>query len=139
MVATPAPEHLATGGAHPARDVVHWLFCDARARALRAFVAAAFDGAALREAHGLKLRFEVPARGGTSLAQLFGVLEAHRAELAIEDYAVSQTSLEQIFNSFASQQEDKLAGTIAPALAAGGPTSSSAALTQVTPAVVSIG
>jgi len=90
---------------------VLWLLCEKRSAMLRSFATKTFPGCLLREAHGTKLRYEVPSQG-TTLAAIFGTLEERRTELFIEDYAVSQTSLEQIFNSFASEQEDASAGTV---------------------------
>jgi hypothetical protein len=41
------------------------------------------------------------------LGQMFGLVEASKKELYIQDYSISQTSLEQIFNQFAAQQEEE--------------------------------
>jgi len=90
----------------------------------------------LRERQGTRVRYEVPRKnvngnavgvgvvegeGGEvgnengnehqnqmrTLSMLFGLFEANRVALFVEEYSVSQTSLEQIFNRFASQQEEK--------------------------------
>ncbi|XP_073076815.1 phospholipid-transporting ATPase ABCA7 isoform X3 [Manis javanica] len=60
-----------------------------------AFVAAAFPGAELREAHGSRLRFQLPPGGRCALARVFGELAAHGAEHGVEDFSVSQTTLEE--------------------------------------------
>lgn len=61
-----------------------------------AFVAAAFPGAELREAHGSRLRFQLPPGGRCALARVFGELAAHGAEHGVEDFSVSQTTLEEV-------------------------------------------
>lgn len=38
---------------------------------------------------------------------MFGVVEANKASLNIQEYSIAQTSLEQIFNQFAAQQEEE--------------------------------
>ncbi|XP_062967298.1 phospholipid-transporting ATPase ABCA7 [Cynocephalus volans] len=69
-----------------------------------AFVAAAFPGAELREAHGGRLRFQLPPGGRCALARVFGELAAHGAELGVEDFSVSQTTLEEVFLYFSKDQ-----------------------------------
>ncbi|XP_008586239.1 PREDICTED: LOW QUALITY PROTEIN: ATP-binding cassette sub-family A member 7 [Galeopterus variegatus] len=69
-----------------------------------AFVAAAFPGAELREAHGGRLRFQLPPGGRCTLARVFGELAAHGAELGVEDFSVSQTTLEEVFLYFSKDQ-----------------------------------
>ena len=66
-----------------------------------------FGGFTLRERQNNKLRVEVSAvdlQGNRRrLAQMFGAIEARKAELSIQEYSIAQTSLEQIFNQFAAQ------------------------------------
>uniref|UniRef100_A0A8C3VSL4 ATP binding cassette subfamily A member 7 n=1 Tax=Catagonus wagneri TaxID=51154 RepID=A0A8C3VSL4_9CETA len=69
-----------------------------------AFVAAAFPGAELREAHGGRLRFQLPPGGRCSLARVFGELAAHGAEQGVEDFSVNQTTLEEVFLYFSKDQ-----------------------------------
>jgi hypothetical protein len=38
---------------------------------------------------------------------MFGSVEKNKQNLKIQEYSISQTSLEQIFNQFASQQEEE--------------------------------
>ncbi|XP_036745864.2 phospholipid-transporting ATPase ABCA7 isoform X5 [Manis pentadactyla] len=77
-----------------------------------AFVAAAFPGAELREAHGGRLRFQLPPGGRCALARVFGELAAHGAEHGVEDFSVSQTTLEEVFLYFCKDQgkEEQEAG-----------------------------
>jgi len=50
-----------------------------------------------------------------SVANVFASLEDNKVNLGILEYSVSQTTLEQIFNSFASQQEEEK--VVAPGMA----------------------
>jgi ATP-binding cassette, subfamily A (ABC1), member 3 len=38
---------------------------------------------------------------------MFGLVEANKSLLKIQEYSIAQTSLEQIFNQFAAQQEEE--------------------------------
>lgn len=57
---------------------------------------AAFPGAELREAHGGRLRFQLPPGEACSLARVFGELAARGAEQGVEDFSVTQTTLEEV-------------------------------------------
>jgi len=100
---------LAVKGAVSAEELAAWALLDGRVRALHAWVGRAFEGAVLRERQAGRARFEVPHRAGGrgGMAGMFAALEGQREALGIEEYALSQTSLEQIFNFFASQQEEE--------------------------------
>ena len=54
--------------------------------------------------------FKLPSVEGVPLSRIFGLFEEHKAALGILEYSLSQTSLEQIFNLFASQQEEETGG-----------------------------
>ncbi|XP_023599057.1 LOW QUALITY PROTEIN: ATP-binding cassette sub-family A member 7 [Myotis lucifugus] len=69
-----------------------------------AFVAATFPGAELREAHGSRLRFQLPPGGRCTLAHVFEELAAHGAEQGVEDFSVNQTTLEEVFLYFSENQ-----------------------------------
>ena len=66
-----------------------------------------FPGNQLLERHDSKLRYSVPKTETTRLSSLFSVFEDNKQELDISEYSVSQTTLEQIFNTFASKQEEE--------------------------------
>ncbi|XP_055226997.1 phospholipid-transporting ATPase ABCA7 isoform X8 [Gorilla gorilla gorilla] len=76
----------------------------ARSQPAAAFVAAQFPGAELREAHGGRLRFQLPPGGRCALARVFGELAVHGAEHSVEDFSVSQTMLEEVFLYFSKDQ-----------------------------------
>nr|CAJ2466288.1 unnamed protein product [Leishmania braziliensis] len=59
------------------------------------FITSSFPSSKLSEVRGKRLIFTLPKN--TSLANVFQRLQAHRTELCISDYTVSQTSIEQVF------------------------------------------
>ncbi|XP_062040847.1 phospholipid-transporting ATPase ABCA7-like [Lepus europaeus] len=69
-----------------------------------AFVEAAFPGAQLREAHGGRLRFQLPPGERCALARVFGELAARGAQCGVEDFSVSQTTLDEVFLRFSQDQ-----------------------------------
>ncbi|XP_048667737.1 phospholipid-transporting ATPase ABCA7 isoform X2 [Marmota marmota marmota] len=69
-----------------------------------AFVVAAFPGAELREAHGGRLRFQLPQGERGALAHIFAELAAHGSDHGMEDFSVSQTTLEEVFLHFSEHQ-----------------------------------
>ncbi|GMF37445.1 unnamed protein product [Phytophthora fragariaefolia] len=53
-------------------------------------------------------RFKVRSRNNeVKLSKMFALIEDVKIKMHIREYSVSQTTLEQIFNSFASQQEEE--------------------------------
>lgn len=84
-----------------------WFKAQERAKRLIGSITEKWSDARLVERHGRHLRFQLGSTDGVQLADVFTFAEQHRTTMGIDDYAVSQTSLEQIFNSFASQQEEE--------------------------------
>jgi len=83
-----------------------WLSEDCAIR-LNHFIMKCFPGAELLERqYGGHFRYTLPI-GDSKLGDVFGLIEKFKNDLSIQEYSVSQTSLEQIFNSFASQQEEE--------------------------------
>ena len=72
---------------------------------VKRFMEASFKSAELKEAHHGYIRYHMPREGLPPLSQIFTTLEAHRVELKLEDYSVSQTSLDEIFCNFAKLQD----------------------------------
>ena len=66
-----------------------------------------FPGNQLLERHDSKLRYSIPKTDNTRLSDLFSTIEDNKEQLDISEYSVSQTTLEQIFNTFASKQEEE--------------------------------
>lgn len=73
---------------------------------LSRFIRQNFPGAHVIEKHENSLKYSIP-KGNYTLGELFGIFEHRRAELNISEYALSETSLEQVFISFARQQEEE--------------------------------
>ena len=77
---------------------------------LQDFVKRHFPQAELKEQFGNTLRYQVPTTDPNgvkrNLADMFELVEAKRGRLNIENYAIGQMSLEQIFNTFASQEDN---------------------------------
>uniref|UniRef100_A0A8C5ZH58 ATP binding cassette subfamily A member 7 n=1 Tax=Marmota marmota marmota TaxID=9994 RepID=A0A8C5ZH58_MARMA len=72
-----------------------------------AFVVAAFPGAELREAHGGRLRFQLPQGERGALAHIFAELAAHGSDHGMEDFSVSQTTLEEVTTVSAGSEHPK--------------------------------
>lgn len=88
------------------RSLAVWWQSGLDAGALNDFMARHFPGCALLEHHSDMFRYTVPSLP-SRIGAVFALLEAHKQELHIREYSISQTTLEQIFNSFASQQEEE--------------------------------
>ncbi|CAN0348380.1 unnamed protein product [Pylaiella littoralis] len=98
---------LANEGTVPARDFAVWVCLEQSCSRIIAFVESSFKGASVREKQNAKMRFEIPQQEDKTLGAMFGVMEDNAADLGVGEYALSQISLEQIFNGFASQQEEE--------------------------------
>ena len=61
----------------------------------------------LVERQGITLKVGIP-RLELSLAHMFELLEGTRRERGVASYILGQTSLEQVFNTFASQQDEEI-------------------------------
>merc|ERR1739848_667417 len=70
-----------------------------------------FGECIVREQQISKVRYEIvstnPDGSHRKIADMFGLIESKKQNLRIEEYSISQTSLEQIFNQFASTQEEE--------------------------------
>ncbi|GMF55770.1 unnamed protein product [Phytophthora fragariaefolia] len=87
-----------------------WCVEETRFDGLNDYLINAFgpDGVLVMERQNDFCRFKV--RGSNKdikLSKMFALIENVKADLHIREYSVSQTTLEQIFNSFASQQEEE--------------------------------
>jgi ATP-binding cassette, subfamily A (ABC1), member 3 len=94
-----------------AKELASWVLLEQEIDNVMAFIAERLPGSVLRERQGAKVRYEIPGRDASGkplkLSTMFGTIEGAKADLHIDDYSLSQTSLEQIFNFFASQQEEE--------------------------------
>jgi ATP-binding cassette subfamily A (ABC1) protein 3 len=84
-----------------------WCIEESRFDTLNEYLQQAFgsDGVAVLERQNDFVRFKV--RGDIKLSKMFALVEDVKTSMHIREYSVSQTTLEQIFNSFASQQEEE--------------------------------
>ena len=91
--------------------LVQFLFAQQGGFRFIAFMAGRFEFVELLEQCGDFFKMRVP-REDKTIGFLFGQIEQKKAEMNIQEYAVSQTSLEQIFQNFAQQSiDDKAAFT----------------------------
>lgn len=63
---------------------------------VQAFIAKQYPQSKLEQAHGGRLKYHLPQHGVT-LSSVFSSMEAHKKQLQITDYSISQSSLESIF------------------------------------------
>ena len=96
---------LKSEGSVDAAHFAEWWTGESLGAALHAFVVGAFAGAELAERNGEFFRYKIA--GGAPLSSVFGLLEARREELRIQEYSLSQVDLESVFNLLASQQEEE--------------------------------
>eukprot|EP00742_Colponemidia_sp_Colp-10_P006712 GILJ01007195.1.p2 GENE.GILJ01007195.1~~GILJ01007195.1.p2 ORF type:complete len:426 (+),score=82.94 GILJ01007195.1:1417-2694(+) len=94
-----------------AKTFADWWITEDLSGSVAVFVERFFPGAVCLEHHSSFSRFRLP-QTTTNLAQVFAILNDHKAALSISEYSLSQTTLEQIFNSFAAKQEEET-GTVA--------------------------
>ncbi|KDO35770.1 hypothetical protein SPRG_00513 [Saprolegnia parasitica CBS 223.65] len=73
------------------------------------FLRSTFARVELLERQNEHCRFKLhdSADAKLKLSDVFAKMEAHKVAVALKEYSVCQTSLEQIFNAFASQQDEE--------------------------------
>ncbi|KUF88199.1 ABC transporter A family member 1 [Phytophthora nicotianae] len=87
-----------------------WCVEETRFDALNEYLTTAFgpNGVLVMERQNDFCRFKVRGSNGqVKLSKMFALVEGVKTKMHIREYSVSQTTLEQIFNSFASQQEEE--------------------------------
>lgn len=93
------------------KHVASWCLLELIYDDISSFLSATFTQYTERERQPSRLRVEVSARlpdgSPRLLSQTFGALEDNKVRLQIQEYSIAQTSLEQIFNGFASQQDEE--------------------------------
>jgi len=89
------------------KTLCEWWLAEDSAIRWNHFIMKCFPGAELLERqYGGHFRYTLPI-GDRKLGDVFGLIEKFKSDLNVQEYSVSQTSLEQIFNSFAGQQEEE--------------------------------
>jgi len=96
----------AADNAVPLRDFAEWMAEEDIVEGVVGFVTSSFSGARLAERQGLSIHMTIPPQTGTNLATMFARLEGARP-LGVDTYTLGQTTLEQVFNTFAAQQEEE--------------------------------
>lgn len=81
-----------------------------------AFVEATFPGAELREAHGNRLRFQLPPAAGCTLERVFRELAVQGQAHGVEDFSVNQTTLEEVMSATVKELEGESRGPHHPEL-----------------------
>ncbi|XP_020526672.1 ABC transporter A family member 1 isoform X2 [Amborella trichopoda] len=95
-------EQLTRDGGIPLRIFAEWWLADEKFSAINSFILSSFHGATFQGCNGLSVKYQLPYREGSSLADLFGHIERNRYKLGIAEYSISQSTLESIFNHFAA-------------------------------------
>jgi ATP-binding cassette, subfamily A (ABC1), member 3 len=68
-----------------------------------------FDDISIADFYDNNLKIKIgKSKEKTSIGSLFGLLEDLKTECNIAEYSISQTSLEQIFNKFATENDEKV-------------------------------
>ncbi|CAN0097026.1 unnamed protein product, partial [Discosporangium mesarthrocarpum] len=98
---------IASKGTVPTYELASWAVQEVKCSKVITFLEEKFVGLVIREKQNAKMRFEFPPQERTTIGDMFGLIEDNRHDLEIGEYSLSQTSLEQIFNSFAAQQEEE--------------------------------
>ncbi len=70
------------------------------------FLEETFNSVELLERHGNLVTLRVDTKG-MKLSEIFKFMEKVKEKCSIEEYSIAQMTLEQIFNFFASQQEEE--------------------------------
>ncbi|XP_044269295.1 phospholipid-transporting ATPase ABCA3-like isoform X2 [Tribolium madens] len=74
--------------------------------AINNFIERYFPGSELKERYQELVSYELVNPKNLTLSRMFGVIEASKQQLQIEDYSLGQCSLEQVFLSFAKDQTE---------------------------------
>jgi ATP-binding cassette subfamily A (ABC1) protein 1 len=86
-----------------------WWLGEQRFETLLTFLESHFGNVEVLERQNDSCRFKIRGEGGAdsrlNLANVFEAIENSKSTLGVREYSVSQTTLEQIFNTFASQQD----------------------------------
>ena len=86
--------------------LVDWWITEVRFIDFMDFLEQRFHAVELLERHGNLVTLRVNTRG-MKLSEVFSFMEDVKIRCSIEEYSIAQMTLEQIFNFFASQQEEE--------------------------------
>ncbi|KAM7452671.1 hypothetical protein BLSTO_06591, partial [Blastocystis sp. subtype 1] len=97
---------LTKKGQVPLDVLVDWWITEVRFIDFMDFLEQRFASVELLERHGNLVTLRVNTKG-MKLSEVFSFMEEVKAKCSIEEYSIAQMTLEQIFNFFASQQEEE--------------------------------
>lgn len=86
--------------------LVDWWITEVRFIDFMDFLDQRFSSVELLERHGNLVTLRVNTKG-MKLSEVFSFMEEVKVKCSIEEYSIAQMTLEQIFNFFASQQEEE--------------------------------
>ena len=86
--------------------LVDWWITEVRFIDFMEFLEQRFASVELLERHGNLVTLRVNTKG-MKLSEVFSFMEEVKVKCSIEEYSIAQMTLEQIFNFFASQQEEE--------------------------------
>lgn len=86
--------------------LVDWWITEVRFIDFMDFLEQRFASVELLERHGNLVTLRVNTNG-MKLSEVFSFMEEVKVKCSIEEYSIAQMTLEQIFNFFASQQEEE--------------------------------
>lgn len=85
---------------------IDWWITEVRYIDFMDFMEEKFNSVELTERHGNMVTLRVDTKG-MKLSEIFRFMEKIKEKCSIEEYSIAQMTLEQIFNYFASQQEEE--------------------------------
>jgi hypothetical protein len=88
-----------------AKVLAEWWIVTKRFQVLHAFLVKQEANTELLEWHGPMAKYKL--RTKKTLGDIFELMEREKENLKVADYSLSATTLEQIFNTFAREQEDR--------------------------------
>ncbi|OAO13916.1 ATP-binding Cassette (ABC) Superfamily [Blastocystis sp. ATCC 50177/Nand II] len=97
---------LTKKGQVPLDVLVDWWITEVRFIDFMDFLEQRFASVELLERHGNLVTLRVNTKG-MKLSEVFSFMEEVKVKCSIEEYSIAQMTLEQIFNFFASQQEEE--------------------------------
>ena len=86
--------------------LIDWWITEVRYIDYMDFLEEKFNAVELLERHGNMVTLRVDTKG-MKLSAIFSFMEEIKRKCNIEEYSIAQMTLEQIFNFFASQQEEE--------------------------------
>lgn len=100
-----SPQHLKNKFSKGYTVTINMMNADLDITSIKNFMKTYFPETVLKESHNTTLVFSIP-KSIAKVSKLFALLEEHKENLQIKDYAISQTTLDMVFVGFANEQSD---------------------------------